>query len=151
VKWGYMPRNVVDAVDSPRVPRKEFTPPGLTDLVRLLAAADECGDRLSALWSTALYSGCRQGELLGLRWDDLDLDAGVLAVRRTLARATGGVPIFDEPKTSTSRRSLSLAPVAVAALRAHRARQNAERLALGEDWSDFGLVFTSTIGTPLNQ
>lgn len=151
VKWGYAPRNVADAVDPPRVPKHEITPPSLADLARFLSDAERAGDRLAALWAVALYSGCRQGELLGLKWGDVDLEGGTLTVRRTLVRATAGVPVFNEPKTSTSRRTLSLAGAAVAALRSQRVRQNAERLALGEGWSDYGLVFTSTIGTPLNQ
>ena len=151
VKWGYVPRNVADAVDPPRVPRREVLPPTLSELAKLLRTADEAGDRLAALWMLALHSGCRQGELLGLGWDALDLDAGMLAVRRTLVRATGGLPVFGEPKTARSRRTITLPPVVVAALRAHRAQQNAERLALGEGWSDYGLVFASAIGTPLDQ
>jgi integrase len=151
VKWGYAPRNVVDAVDPPRAPRYEVAPPNLVDLARLISEAERADDRLSALWFLAIYSGCRQRELLGLKWDDVDLDLGTLRVRRTLVRATAGVPVFNEPKTTTSRRTLSLAATAVAALPSHKSRQNKERLALREGWSDYDLVFTSTIGTPLNQ
>jgi integrase len=151
MKWGYVPRNIADAVDSPSVPRYELKPPTPAELKRLLDESEVAGDRLAALWSVAVYSGCRQGELLALQWDDVDLGAGQLRVCGTLINAKGGVPIFGEPKTDSSRRTVTLPPEAVAALRAHRDRQNFERQRLGSGWSDYDLVFTSAVGTPLDQ
>jgi hypothetical protein len=78
---------------------------------------------------------------------DIDLDAGVLAVRGTLGRV-GGKLIITEPKTERSRRSMPTAAPLVAMLRAHRADQDAERLAAGDQWQDHGLVFASKFGTP---
>ena len=151
VLWNYVPANPCDRVKAPTVPRKEIEPPAFADLARLLDAAEAAGDRHAALWTTAVYSGCRQGELLGLHWGDLDLDVGTLSVRRTLAKATGGVPMYGEPKTSSSRRTIRIAPEAAAGLKAHRDRQDFERRRLGEAWPDYGLVFTSVVGTPLDR
>jgi integrase len=151
VRWGYVPRNVCDIVDPPRVPSRELVTPNPEQLSRLLDTADAYGDRLSALWTTAVYTGCRKGELLGLRWGDVNLDKGTLTVRRALIDSRGGVPRYAEPKSAQSRRTVSLPADAVLALRAHRDRQNFERQRLEEGWSDYGLVFASEIGTPLDQ
>ncbi|BFU46704.1 site-specific integrase [Krasilnikovia sp. MM14-A1004] len=106
------------------------------------------GDRLEALWVCALTVGLRRGELLGLRWSDLDLPAGTLTVRQTLLRVDGQLR-FSEPKTVRSRRTVPVPERTVELLRAQRRRQAAERLLAGERWRDFGLVFASTIGTPM--
>ena len=106
------------------------------------------GDRLEALWVCALTVGLRRGELLGLRWSDVDLAAGTLTVRQTLLRA-GGQLHFAEPKTERSRRTVPVPEQTMALIRAHRRRQAAERLQAGERWQDFGLIFASTIGTPM--
>jgi integrase len=150
VRWGYLPRNPADtdAVDKPKAPRHEIRPPEPAELARLIDTAQEAGDRLAPVWMLAAYSGARQGELLGLPWSDVDLDRGTLTIRRSLLRVTGTVPQFGEPKSDTSRRTISLPAVAVAALRAHKARQARERLAAAE-WADYGLVFCSQVGTPL--
>ena len=90
----------------------------------------------------------RQGELLGLRWADVDLDAGKLSVRRALKIADPGLD-FGPPKNKASRRSVRLNKTATAALRAHRARQNQERIA-ARTWRDTGLVFPNRIGGPID-
>ena len=149
VRWGYLSRDVTAAVDPPKVPHRELLPPSPTEVARLLDTACENGDRLAALWTVAAYSGCRQAELLGLVWDDVDFDAGTLTIRRILVEADNCVPLYGEPKTSKSRRTIALPSEAVAALRAHKARQNEERLSAGPDWLDYGLVFASHMGTPL--
>jgi integrase len=88
-------------------------------------------------------------EMLGLRWVDVDLDRGRVAVRQTLVIA-GRQVVISEPKTSRSRRSIALDPRSVAALRSWRAAQAAERLAWGAGWTDSGLVFTREDGTPIH-
>ena len=104
--------------------------------------------RLEAFWVLALATGLRRGELLGLRWDDIDLDARLLHVRRALQRTGGGLR-FVEPKTASSVRAVILPRLAVRALQRHKRDQNARRLALGEAWREQGLVFTTGIGTPI--
>jgi integrase len=105
-------------------------------------------DRLQSLYVLALALGLRKGELLGLRWVDVDLDAGELHVRQA-AQRVGGRLRFDAPKTRRSRRTVPLPGLAVTALREHRAKQAAERLAAGVSWRDSGLVFTTAHGTPI--
>lgn len=147
VKWGYVSHNVTEAVDPPAVPRYEmhFLTP---EQVATLFDASR-GDRLEALWTVAVFTGCREGELLGMEWEDIDWEAGTVFVRRTLVGTKGSVPAFAEPKTARGRRVIPLPEEAVTALRAHRARQNAERLALGPDYADYGLIFPTHLGTPL--
>jgi integrase len=106
-------------------------------------------ERLAALWMLAASTGMRRGEMLGLRWVDVDLDRGRVAVRQTLVIA-GRQVVISEPKTSRSRRSIALDPRSVAALRSWRAAQAAERLAWGAGWTDSGLVFTREDGTPIH-
>jgi integrase len=91
----------------------------------------------------------RRGELLGLRWVDVDLDLARVAVRQTLVLA-GRQVVVSEPKTSRGRRSIALDPRTVAALRTWRAAQAAERLQWGGAWVDSGLCFTREDGTPLH-
>ena len=105
-------------------------------------------DRLSALYVVAVYLGLRRGELLGLRWEDVDLDAETLQVVRTLQRVDGRLQLLP-PKTRTSRRTVPLPAPVVEALRVHKVAQGKERLAAGARWVDTGMVFTTTIGTPI--
>jgi integrase len=99
---------------------------------RLLEVASEAGDRLEALYVLALHTGMRRGELLGLKWEDVDLDGSIVRVRRTLTRTGNGKRLaLGEPKTKKSRRTVRLTPRAVEALRRHRARQAEEKLKAG--------------------
>ena len=151
VKWGRVQRNVASLVDPPKVERTDptvFTP----EQARAFLTAVE-GNRLEALYHVAVALGMRQGEVLGLCWDAVDLDAGTIRVVRNLQRVNGR-PRLVEPKTRRSRRTLPLSPSLVSKLRQHRARQNRERLAAGDrwqNWNEAGLVFTSEVGTPLDS
>ncbi|HET8630265.1 MAG TPA: site-specific integrase [Thermomicrobiales bacterium] len=150
LKWGLVPRNVVTLTEPPRV-----TPPELQTLTPAQARAflDAVrGDRLEALYAVALALGLRQGEALGLRWQDVDVDAGVLHVRVALQRLRGDGPRLVEPKTRRSRRSLPLPPAVATQLRAHRGRQREERLLAGREWQGdhWDLVFCTALGRPLD-
>jgi integrase len=92
VKWDYVPRNVADAVDKPTVPKHDIRPPDPTELTRLVDSARQTNDRHAPLWILAIYTGCPQGELLGLGWSDLDLDAATLTVRRGLTGVKNHIP-----------------------------------------------------------
>lgn len=85
---GLIPRNVTEAVKAPRPVKKEIRPLNPAQARGLLEAAR--GERLEALYALAVTTGMRQGEILGLKWEDLDLEAGTLQVRRTLSTAMGG-------------------------------------------------------------
>src|SRR5262249_19237434 len=106
-------------------------------------------DRLGPLYRVAILTGLRQGELLGLHWQDVDLTGATLTVRHALQRIDG-VPALVEPKTKRSRRTIALPAGAIAALTEQRRRQAEDRLAAGGRWDDWGLVFASTVGTPLD-
>jgi len=154
MKWNLVGRNVAKLVDSPRVRRHEITPLDPAKARKFLDAVK--GERLEALYSVALGLGLREGEALGLRWSDIDLDGAQLSIRQTLQRVGGkrfgtgkGNLVFTEPKTDRSRRTLRMPEALVKALRAHRVRQMQERLVAGSAWKDNNLVFTTTIGTPL--
>lgn len=147
LKWGLVARNVATLVEPPRSVHHEmrFLSPAQARV--LLDTAK--GDRLEALYAVALALGLRQGETLGLRWHDVDLEAGTLTVRAALQRL-GGVLKLVEPKTDSSRRTLSLPPSIAAALTAHKDRQGFERAKAGAAWIDLGLVFCTPKGTPVD-
>jgi len=141
-----VPRNVAKAAKPPSLPRSERR--ALThDEARALLSAI-AGDRLEPLFVTLLATGLRRGEVLGLRWSDIDQDGEVLHVRQTLQRV-GGRLSFVPPKTHRSARALPLSKLAMQALKKQRARQAEERLQAGEAWHDLGLAFASVIGTPM--
>jgi integrase len=146
VRWGLVPRNVVALVRPPRKAHVEVVALTVEEARALLAAA--AGNRFEVLFVLALKTGMRRGELLALRWEDVDLDKGVLQVRGTLRRTREGLRI-GTPKTAAARRKVVLSPSSVAALRRHRARQQEERRAAGDLWRDFGLVFPNTLGRPM--
>jgi integrase len=146
VKWHLVPRNVAEAATPPRPTPKEMQALSVDEARRLLEAAGE--DRLEALYVLAIHTGMRQGELLALRWQDVDLENAV-ASRRTLTRS-GGKVVFGEPKTKKSRRSIRLTPQAVEALRVHLKRQLQDIEILGDRYQDQGLVFTTNTGAPIN-
>ena len=134
-RWGLVGRNPVALVDAPRRAKPEMRALVPEEAQRLLDAAD--GDRLEALFVLAITTGMRQGELFGLRWADVDLDAATLSVRQAVQWLKGG-PVCTQPKTARSRRSISLTRRAIAALRQHRVRQAEERLKIGQAWRDGG-------------
>ena len=146
VRDDVLPRNVCDAVTAPRQTKKEMRPLTPEQAKRLLENLRE--DRLGALYVLAVTAGLREGELLGLRWEDADLERGVLRVRRQLTRTRVGLS-FTTPKRGKAR-VVRLTDMAIAALEVHREAQNGERAGAGSLWQEMGLVFTSTIGTPVD-
>lgn len=144
-RQGKVSRNVAALVDGVRVPKPQKRALTLDEAQRLLAAAGD--DRLGALYATLLELGLRLGEALGLRWEDLDLDAATLTITRRLDRAGGTA----ETKTQGSRRTLHLSTGLVAALQRHADRQADEMLQAGDLWVETGFVFTSEVGTPVDQ
>jgi integrase len=150
VSWGAVPRNVARAVDPPKVPKVEIVALKPGEIATLVDSTDAAGDRLAPLYTLATDTGLRLGEVLGLRWADLDLDAGTLSVRRTMIGIRDGAPVFEDPKTPRSRRTLRIPAGSLAALRVQRDRQNFERQALGGGYADHDLVFVTPLGTPLD-
>ncbi|MQA87719.1 MAG: tyrosine-type recombinase/integrase [Streptosporangiales bacterium] len=146
VREEIVPRNVAKLV-TVTTPKYKINR-GLTadQARRLLKAARD--ERLYALYVLALCLGLRRGELLGLRWEDIDLDAGTLEVVRTLQRVDGELR-FVRPKTDDSERTVPLPGLCTEALREHRERQCIEQSEAGTTWRDHGLVFPSEVGTPM--
>jgi integrase len=146
-RTGQIARNVSDLVKPPRMAEHAMRVLDEAETRALLEAA--AGDRFEALYVLAVSTGMRQGELLALKWRDVDLDAGALFVRATLQRTLAGF-VFAEPKTARSRRQIALSQASVAALTAHRKRQLTVRLSMGEVWDGtLDLVFPNTVGRPM--
>jgi len=145
VKWQQLEYNAAALADPPRVPDRQ---PKWLDLSQaksfLEAVAD---DRLESLYRVAVSLGLRQGEALGLRWNDVDLDGGQLRVSWALQRVNGHLELV-EPKTKKSRRTVMLPATVANALRAHRSRQVDEQQKAGSKWQDQDFVFTTTAGHP---
>lgn len=143
VRWGLVPRNVCDAVDKPRAPRKEFQVLDQKQVHKFLKTAKS--DRLYALYVVAVTTGLRQGELLGLEWKDVSLNDGTIGVRQMLQENNeNGKLTFAEPKSAKSRRRVDLPRIAVQALRQHRKKMLAE----GPQTS---LVFPDSDGKPIRK
>lgn len=117
---------------------------GARQLLRAVA-----GDRLEAMYVVAVASGMRRGELLGLRWHDVDLATGIAKVNVQLMYRPGDAYELTAPKTKRSRRVVRLPARAIGALEDHRRRQRLERLAAGPGWRGTDLVFTTAKGGPL--
>jgi integrase len=149
---GLVHRNVAALARPPRVTPRTIEPGRdyleAAHLRRLLAVAAEY--RIGALVTVAATTGLRQGELLGLTWDDIDLAAGTLTVRRSMARSWDGGYELAAPKTNRSRRTVYLAEPTIEAFRREQREQAAARDAAATAWQDTaGLVFTDAVGRPL--
>jgi integrase len=144
MRWGLVPRNVCEDVNRPQLKRDDIQPLDREQTRRLLQAAKD--NRLYALYVVAVTAGLRPGEMLALRWSDVDLEAGTLRINRTLSDSE-----FAAPKTPRSRRKVELSNTARVALRAHRKRLLEERMQKAGLWENRGLVFPSTVGTPLSH
>jgi integrase len=152
VRQGLLARNVADLADPPsaaaakaeaRKAVKTWTP------VQLRQFLDRSSEhRLYPAFLLGAMTGMRRGEVLGLRWQDVDLDNRSLSVTQTLVAPRYKL-VFSEPKTEAGRRQVSLDERTVAALREQRQRQTADRLAFGAGYADLGLVFAQEDGSPL--
>ena len=134
VKFGYITRNVATLVDTPKARKRPIRPLTVEEAQRFLEAVK--GHRLTPLYQVALGLGLRQGEILALRWFDVDLDKRQLHIRKA--------------KTEAGIRTLVLPQALVESLRAHWLFQQQERLVQGLNWREHGLVFPSEVGTPLS-
>jgi len=143
---GLISRNVTQGVKAPRPVKKEIRPLSPDQTQVYLRTA--CGDRFEALYVLAIHCGLREGELLGLKWDDMNLEVGTLQVRRTLSETRTGHK-FEAPKNGKGR-SIKLTRDAVEALRGHLKRQLEEIEAARDYYQDHGLVFASHKGTTMS-
>jgi integrase len=154
VRWGKVTRNAANAADPPKGKGgKEMQVWTAQQLAQFLDTLK--GDKLETAILLGATTGMRRGEVLGLRWQDVDLDKAWLSVRQTLSAPrnpdTGEhVPVFGEPKTRRGRRSVPLPAQTVAVLRAHRKDHLRERMLVGPGWQDSGLVFCEPDGQPIH-
>jgi integrase len=154
IRWQAIVRNPADSADPPKSQAKpEMHIWSAAELGEFLVGISD--DRLSAAWWLLATTGMRRGEVLGLRWADVDLQSGLLRITRTLITTEPrrkGEPgmAWGTPKTAKGRRSVALDDTTVAALKAHRSRQFEERLSLGASYADQDLVACLADGTPLH-
>ncbi len=146
-EWGLVGRNVARLVPGPKMRRREVEPLSGEDSAKLLRHVR--GHEHEALFTLALSLGMRQGEVLGLRWEDVELDEAALSVRRTLHKIEGRYELRD-PKTEKSRRGLLLPTFVLASLKRHRVEQLERRMRAGGDENEWDLVFTDHAGRPLH-
>jgi integrase len=147
VKVGLIARNVADVIDPPHPGRKTIKTLAMADIHRLLTSAQQ--SPYYAVFSTALFTGMRLGELLGLRWRDADLDLASLSVVQALFKRNRVCQMI-KPKSSASHRRIALPPTLVLLLRQHRAIQDTQRMLTDNPLNDDDLVFAHPDGGPLD-
>jgi integrase len=146
VRDGLIARNPAALVARLSVERREAKHLDADSVAAVLKAA-EASRHYPAL-ALIVATGLRRGEALALRWDKVDLDAGLLKVAATLSRVSRAL-VITEPKTTRSRRTVPMSPAVVTMLRRHKAAQAAEKLREGNQWPESGLVFTTELGEPV--
>lgn len=146
-RLGLVRSNAAADVELPQVRRGDLRAWDADQIGRFLHHVE--GDRLGPLWRFLIATGTRRGEALGLRWSDVDLNAGSVTIRRSRVVASGRV-VEGEPKTKAGQRSIAIDAATAAVLRSWKSTQAAERLVMGAGWgNDVGVVFTQPDGAPL--
>ncbi len=147
VRQGMYVQNLCELVEVPRIAQKEMLTFSAEQSRRFLEAIQ--GERFEALFILAISTGMRQGELLGLTWENIDLERGVLYVKNNL-QWIDSKPLMQDPKTAKSRRMIFIGPLARAALLAHRERQHIQRDAMTWEQQKWNLLFTNLKGGPMH-
>jgi len=142
VRLQVLSRNVAELVEPPKVERREMTALDETQAVRLIRSM--VGTPMEVPVLLAIATGLRRGEVCGLKWTDIDFEAAILAVRRSLEETRAGIR-FKDPKALSSRRTIALEPELIEALQSHKARQAKLRRSLGSRWNDVGVVFPDPV------
>lgn len=148
VLHGLLTRNPTTDATLPRYKQAEMQVLDETQVNQLLVAA--IGSPYEALYHLAVKTGLRQGELIGLKWADLQWASGRLLIKRQVQEVRGAGRIFQEPKTRSGRRTILLGEGTLQVLRQHLQRQALQRAFAGPRWQDNDLIFPSSIGTPLS-
>jgi integrase len=144
VKWNILPRNVCDAVTPPRIPRQEKNVLSKEQAQLLLLEVKT--HRLEALLALAITTGMREGELLALRWQDINFEDRSLQVKRAVSYLKEYGYVESEPKTAKSRRTIKLPVFVIDILKRHRAQQEELRRQVGNSWIEKDLVFINAQG-----
>lgn len=146
-RWGLIEKNTAALVSPPRPQKREMRVWTLGEVRQFLQASEK--RKFYIAYVLAVFTGMRRGEILGLRWSDIDLEKGVIHVQRTLYKTKGKL-VFQEPKTRGSKRSIVISPIVISALKKHRVRQQEMRLKLGQAYVDHDLVVCSWNGNPVD-
>ena len=149
LKQGLVARNVSDAVTRPKVSRKEMKTLDDYQVRQLIQAAEGTGIQ-TLLW-IAISTGLRKGEILGLKWSDLEWNNGRLQIQRQAQRRKGEGLVLCEPKSASGRRMIILGGKTLDRLHKHKEEQFKERINAGEKWQENDLIFPSPYGTILDQ
>lgn len=161
VRWQLMDANPCERVTPPKLVEQDVEFLDETGISDLLAALPDAPVQLSVITQLALFTGARRGEICGLRWSDIDLDAGVMAINRNLSYIAHKGTIFDYPKTKKSRRCIKLSDDCIALLKDYKQWQMRERLKVGTFWQRTitieggklvknDLLFTKPDGKPID-
>lgn len=148
LRMGLIYRNPATVVYQPKLKETEMKVLDENQVRSLLIAAK--GNRLEALYKLEITTGLREGEILGLRWSDLDWETQQLKIQRQLQRISGIGLIYSEPKSAAGRRMIMLGSETIASLKTHSSRQYTERVFAGDKWQENDLIFPSSVGTPLD-
>ena len=148
VRWGLLVRNPAIGAIRPKPSNKEMKILDSDQVRTFLSAAK--GSRNEALFWVAVSTGLREGEILGLKWPDLDWKTKRLQVKRQVQRRSGGGLVLTEPKSAAGKRMIILSSATVAILQKHLNSQQDEKMLAKENWQENDLVFPSILGTPLD-
>ncbi len=148
VRWNMVSRNVVSLVSAPRIEKHEAILLTSAQAQKLLDVAR--GDYMYVILTIAVMTGMRRGEILALRWSDIDFQANVLFVRHTINRYPGHGYVEGDPKTKSSRRKIVLPNIVMEALKDQRPMQDETRKKAGAKWVENNLIFTNRQGGYLN-
>jgi len=149
IDWGYIRENPAKKVRNPRIPKKEMDCLTAEEVAVLLSHVP---DKWYPFILAAIFTGLRAGELIGMKWGNLDWNSGQYFVKETWLRPRGGLPAdMSEPKTDSSIAPVDLTPVLLDTLKQHRARQNQEKLQAGDTYQNQDLIFATPLGTWLDD
>ncbi len=149
MKWGLIGRNPVDAVTKPKRKSKEIKTLDENQARTFLSVAADT--RYEAMYWMAITTGMRQGELLGLKWSDLDWRNRQIQVQRQVQLVPGEGYVFSAPKSNAGKRTIVLSGEMIEKLRKHLEFQNTERSFTGDQWKENDLIFASSVGTPMGH
>ena len=149
INYGHIARNPAHGASLPRLSHSEMNVLDADQVTQFLIAVQGSCDE--ALYYLAIHTGMRQGELFGLKWTDLQWDKGELRIQRQVKRVPRKGWTFADPKTKKGRRTIKLGDEILKLLSAHKKRQDAHKVIVGELWMENGLIFPASMGTPLHQ
>lgn len=148
IKWGLLWKNPMSVVDAPKPRKYEANVPSSPNVLNILKRAKETPYHVA--FHFIAYTGCRRGECLGVRWQDVDLEQGVVSIVQNVQRVKGMGLVIEPPKSQKGRRAIAIDEATVALLKNHRITRLEHRLQVGEKWEDHDLVFAGPIGRPLD-